>query len=140
MAYILKLWDGALMCKNQKLDIERLVDDYNGLRIYMFNTNNQDQEYVLDTANCTVCTYRSIEDLFRVTTKRMYLGTNEVEINCNTFFEVVNSDLIEEVRTNGLIGQHPPQEYHHIVILAGNSTFELVTFKAPELKSVESLN
>ena len=134
MCLSLKPWASANNYVGQKFDIEWIVDDYDGLRIYMNNIHNPKNNIVLDTRNCTVCTYRSLNDLFTRIEEQIYYKATDGESEKSTFFEVLDSSLVHDMQYWGLIGDHSAEDYLHLVVLAGNSIFELVTFKQPELR------
>lgn len=112
-----------------KYFIKKIVDDENGL--YVFLVSIEDDSSICMKFPGTVYAYRSLDELSALGTMDHVVDeTGHFMASDWTFFLVEQSSYVETIKA-GSKGVYSDYDLIHLVVLAGESLFEVITDMLP---------
>lgn len=121
----------------KKYDVYRLIEDENGLRIFLCGSDLNDKIQICFPAE--VCMYRNIDESYAIPiTEKLYKEYGHDYIANDTLFEVQNSVFAKEVE-KGSYGTIKADALFHLRIISVNFYIDVVTFKAPDICRVDNV-
>lgn len=130
----LQIWNKSIPKFEKKYNIIKVVEDFNGLRLVL-SSNSHSEEYItLDYTNCSIYSYRNYDESCWLPPLYSYVKVYGNRILADhTFFEVVDSEYKKQISEWGACICLKPDELFHLMVIAGDSIFEIVSRGEPDI-------
>lgn len=121
---------------HEPYDILKIIDDEDGLKIFLSCKNKKNIIVSYDTI---VCSYMSTEESFFIKGVEKLINRYGLEyIAHNTFFVVQNSDYLNEIDRN-TSGALRLCDLFHLRIVSINHIMDIISFGAPTIRETEDI-
>ncbi len=140
MSDSLQVWDKITPEFDGKYNIIKVTDDTNCMQMVLSNNDFEERCIMLDYTNCRVFSYRSYDESCWVPPFYSYVKTyGDHFLTKHTFFEVLESKYIKQIKEWGFCLELKPDELFHLMVIAGDSIFEIISHGEPNISSYDAV-